>query len=108
LLQEEVEKKDFVFTFSFFFCSHPLALTILSSPPLARSNLPLTESVNKILKALDVHGVVIKAPPGSGKTSFIVRILLFFPSLLFIFSKFNSKYRLLENCKDPKLGLLKK
>jgi len=44
-------------------------------------HLPLAESVNRVIKALEVYGtVLIKAPPGSGKTSFIVRILSYLPS----------------------------
>eukprot|EP01102_Stenamoeba_stenopodia_P001785 TRINITY_DN11624_c0_g1_i2.p1 TRINITY_DN11624_c0_g1~~TRINITY_DN11624_c0_g1_i2.p1 ORF type:complete len:167 (+),score=19.11 TRINITY_DN11624_c0_g1_i2:58-501(+) len=43
-------------------------------------HLPLVESVNRVIKALEVYGtVLIKAPPGSGKTSFIVRILSYLP-----------------------------
>lgn len=38
-------------------------------------HLPLEESINKVVKALDVQGVVlITAPSGSGKTGFIVSI----------------------------------
>jgi len=40
--------------------------------------LPLSNSVDLVINALEIYGtVLIKAPPGSGKTSFIVRILLF-------------------------------